>query len=137
MGLPDLAMRIWLNPERMASMGITAADVKSAIARQNQQFSAGTVAQDPLDRPAEVTVPVVTRGRFNTPAEFESIIIRASAEGSAVVRLGDVAGRKSASNSTCALDRCTRRRRFRQTGEFHRGVSAARIERAGGCRSVR
>ncbi|MBX3383637.1 MAG: multidrug efflux RND transporter permease subunit [Phycisphaeraceae bacterium] len=91
MGLPDLAMRIWLNPERMASMGITAADVKSAIARQNQQFSAGTVAQDPLDRPAEVTVPVVTRGRFNTPAEFESIIIRASAEGSAVVRLGDVA----------------------------------------------
>jgi multidrug efflux pump len=91
MGLPDLAMRIWLDPERMAGMGITPADVKSAIARQNQQFSAGTVAQSPLDRAAEITVPVVTGGRFDEPAEFENIIVRAASEGAAVVRLGDVA----------------------------------------------
>jgi multidrug efflux pump len=91
MGLPDLAMRIWLNPERMASLGITPADVKSAISRQNQQFSAGTVAQDPLDRSAEITVPVVTGSRFDEPSEFENLIVRAAAKGSAVVRLGDVA----------------------------------------------
>ncbi|MEM7754962.1 MAG: multidrug efflux RND transporter permease subunit [Planctomycetota bacterium] len=91
MGLPDLAMRIWLDPERMASLGITPADVKDAIARQNQQFSAGTVAQPPLSGPAEITVPVVTGGRYDEPEEFESIIVRAASEGSAVVRVGDVA----------------------------------------------
>lgn len=90
MGLPDLAMRVWLNPDRMASLGITPGDVKGAIGRQNQQFAAGTVSQAPLDRPAEVTVPVVTGGRYDAPEEFESIIIRAAAEGSAVVRVGDI-----------------------------------------------
>ena len=91
MGLPDLAMRVWLDPERMASLGITPSDVKNAIARQNQQFSAGTVAQAPLADPAEITVPVVTGGRYSEPEEFESIIVRAASEGSAVVRVGDVA----------------------------------------------
>ncbi len=91
MGLPDQAMRIWLDPERMASLGVTAGDVKNAIATQNQQFSAGTVAQDPIDRPTEVTIPVVTSGRYDEPAEFEDIIVRAASEGSAVVRVGDVA----------------------------------------------
>jgi len=91
LGLPDQAMRIWLDPERMASLGIAPADVKSAIARHNQQFSAGTVAQDPLDQPAEITIPVVTGGRYDEPEEFESIIVRAASEGSAVVRVGDVA----------------------------------------------
>ncbi len=91
MGLPDQAMRIWLDPERMASLGITPGDVKGAISRHNQQFSAGTVAQAPLDRAAEVTVPVVTGGRYDEPEEFESIIVRAASAGSAVVRVGDVA----------------------------------------------
>jgi multidrug efflux pump len=91
MGLPDLAMRIWLDPERMGSLGITPGDVKDAIAKQNQQFSAGTVAQAPLDRPVEITVPVVTGGRYSEPDEFESIIIRAESEGTSVVRVGDVA----------------------------------------------
>ncbi len=90
-GLPDQAMRIWLDPERMASLGVTAADVKSAIARQNQQFGAGTVAASPLEEPVELTVPVVTEGRFTEPEQFESIIVRAEAEGTSVVRVGDVA----------------------------------------------
>ncbi len=91
MGLPDLAMRVWLDPERMAGLGITPGDVKSAIARQNQQFSAGTVGQPPMDGHVEVTVPVVTRGRFTEPEEFERIIVRAESEGTSVVRVGDVA----------------------------------------------
>ena len=91
MGLPDQAMRIWLDPERMAAMGITPGEVGSAIARQNQQFGAGTVAQPPLDGPTDIVLPVVTEGRFSTPEEFERIIVRAESEGSAVVRVGDVA----------------------------------------------
>ena len=91
MGLPDQAMRIWLDPERMASLGITPGDVKSAIARQNQQFSAGTIAQAPMHRASEVTIPLVTGGAYDEPAEFENIIVRAASQGSAVVRVGDVA----------------------------------------------
>ncbi len=91
MGLPDQAMRIWLDPERMAALGITPGEVGSAVARQNQQFGAGTVAQPPLDRPSDLVLPVVTEGRYSTPEEFERIIVRAEADGSAVVRVGDVA----------------------------------------------
>ena len=91
MGLPDLAMRIWLDPERMASLEITAEDVTNAIARQNQQFSAGVVGQAPTRDPAELTLPVVTEARSSTPEEFERLIIRAEGEGAAVVRLGDLA----------------------------------------------
>lgn len=91
MGLPDQAMRIWLNPERMASLEITPSDVTSAIARQNQQFSAGTVAAEPNNGIVDLTVPVVTAGRFDEPEEFENIIVRAESDGSAVVRVGDVA----------------------------------------------
>jgi len=91
MGLPDLAMRIWLDSDRMASLGITPAEVKDAIARQNQQFSAGTVAQAPLPEATDLTIPVVTRGRYSEPAEFESIIVRSASAGTVVVRVGDVA----------------------------------------------
>jgi len=91
MGLADLAMRIWLDPQRMASLGITVDDVQAAIARQNQQFSAGTVGQAPMDRPIEITVPVVADATFSRPEQYEEIIVRASEAGSAVVRLGDVA----------------------------------------------
>ncbi len=91
MGLPDLAMRIWLNPERMASLDITSAEVNAAIARQNQQFGAGVLGQAPMDRPIELTVPLVTEESFSTPEEFERIIVRAESEGTSVIRLGDIA----------------------------------------------
>ncbi|MEQ8844172.1 MAG: multidrug efflux RND transporter permease subunit [Phycisphaerales bacterium] len=91
MGLPDLAMRIWLDPQRMAGLGVTTEDVKTAIARQNRQFAAGTVGQAPTDGPVELTLPVITEDRFSEPDEFERIIVRAEAEGVSVVRLGDVA----------------------------------------------
>ena len=90
-GMPDQSMRIWLDPDRMASLEITADDVSSAIARQNQQFGAGSVGQAPTKNPVEVNVPVVTEGRFSEPEEFENIIVRADPSGTAVVRVGDVA----------------------------------------------
>ncbi len=90
MGLPDLAMRIWLQPERMASLGITPADVQRAVREQNEQFGVGRIGQAPTDGPVEMTFPVVTAGRFTTPAEFENIILRTDKRGNAIVRLGDV-----------------------------------------------
>ncbi len=91
MGLPDLAMRIWLQPDRMASLGITTSDIQKAVSEQNKQFAAGRLGVSPTNEPVEMTFPVVTGGRFSEPEEFENIILRADAKGTAIVRLKDVA----------------------------------------------
>jgi multidrug efflux pump len=90
MGLPDLAMRMWLQPERMASLGITASDIQRSVSQQNQQFGAGSLGQSPTTEPVEMTFPVVTEGRFTEPAQFEDIILRADPRGTAIVRFKDV-----------------------------------------------
>jgi len=90
MGLPDLAMRLWLQPERMASLNLTPADIQRAISEQNQQFGAGRLGQSPTSKPVEMTFPVVTQGRYSEPDEFENIILRADPTGTAIVRFRDV-----------------------------------------------
>ncbi|MGD9254367.1 MAG: multidrug efflux RND transporter permease subunit [Chromatiales bacterium] len=90
MGLPDLAMRLWLQPDRMASLGLTASDIQQAVASQNKQFGAGQLGQSPTHEPVEMTFPVVTEGRFTEPGEFEEVILLADPEGTAIVRLRDV-----------------------------------------------
>lgn len=89
-GTPDYAMRIWLKPDRMAQLGITAADVQRAVANQNQQFAVGRVGQSPTGQPVEQSFAVTTKGRLTEPSEFENIILRASNNGAAIVRLKDV-----------------------------------------------
>ncbi|MHC8366968.1 efflux RND transporter permease subunit [Pseudomonas sp. ZT5P21] len=89
-GTPDYAMRIWLKPDRMAQLGITAADVQNAVANQNQQFAVGRVGQSPTGAAVEQSFAVTTKGRLTEPAEFENIILRASNEGGAIVRLKDI-----------------------------------------------
>ncbi|NUU36861.1 efflux RND transporter permease subunit [Pseudomonas sp. C2B4] len=89
-GTPDYAMRIWLKPDRMAQLGITAADVQKAVANQNQQFAVGRVGQSPTGQAVEQSFAVTTKGRLTEPVEFENIILRASNDGAAIVRLKDV-----------------------------------------------
>ncbi len=90
-GVPDQAMRIWMNPDRMASLGITTSDIQNAVAKQNALFGAGQVGQQPSDAQVQLTFPVVTQSPFVTPAQYEDIILRASQDGSAIVRVKDVA----------------------------------------------
>lgn len=90
-GVADQAMRIWMNPDRMASLGITTSDVQAAVAKQNALFGAGQVGQQPNDAKVQLTFPVVTQAPFVTPAQYEDIILRASQDGSAIVRVKDVA----------------------------------------------
>jgi multidrug efflux pump len=89
-GVPDLAMRVWLKPDRMAALGITPSDIQRAVSAQNQQFGAGSIGRSPTAGPVDMTFPVVTRGRFSEPQEFENIILRADPNGVAIVRLKDV-----------------------------------------------
>ncbi|HJV65969.1 MAG TPA: multidrug efflux RND transporter permease subunit [Geomonas sp.] len=90
-GVPDQAMRIWMNPDRMASLGITTSDIQNAVSRQNALFGAGQVGSQPNDGKVQMTFPVVTQSPFIKPSEYENIILRASQDGSAIVRVKDVA----------------------------------------------
>lgn len=90
MGTPDYAMRIWLKPDRMAALGITAGDVQQAVATQNEQYAVGSIGQSPTDRPVEQSFAITTKSRLTSPKEFDDIIIRAATEGVAIIRLKDV-----------------------------------------------
>ena len=64
MGVPDQAMRIWMNPDRMASLGITTSDIQQAVASQNALYGAGQIGQQPTCGPVQLTFPVVTQRPF-------------------------------------------------------------------------
>ncbi|WP_397453588.1 efflux RND transporter permease subunit [Pseudomonas sp. NA-150] len=89
-GSPDSAMRIWLRPDRMAQLSVTATDVQRAVSNQNQQFAVGRIGQSPTGPAVEQSFAVTTTGRFTTPAEFDEIIIRAANGAAATVRLKDI-----------------------------------------------
>ena len=91
MGVPDQAMRIWMNPDRMASLGITTSDIQRAVSSQNALYGAGQIGQQPTAGRVELTFPVVTQQPSTDPAGYESIILRAGQGEGAIVRLKDVA----------------------------------------------
>ena len=89
--MPDQAMRIWLNPDLMASLGITTTDIQNAVSQQNALYGAGQIGEQPSDDSVQLTFPVVTQPPFIQPKQYEDIILRASQDSSALVRLKDVA----------------------------------------------
>src|SRR5712691_9004570 len=88
-GSRDYAMRIWLDPDRLQSVGLTANDVTLALQGQNVQVASGVLNQPPIERPGAFQVAVKTLGRLADPEEFGSIVVKQTS--SAVVRLRDVA----------------------------------------------
>ena len=89
-GAKDYAMRIWVNPDRLAQKNLTVSDVAAAVREQNAVFPAGRLGQRPGPGDIPLTVPVLTSGRLSEPADYENIIIRANPDGS-MVRVKDVA----------------------------------------------
>src|SRR5690348_1781546 len=89
-GAHDYAMRVWVKPDRLAQLKLSAADVVNALNEQNAQFAAGKVGQAPVAQKQDLVYTITTRGRLSDPKEFEQIIVRADPDGS-IVRLGDVA----------------------------------------------
>ncbi|HEY4366191.1 MAG TPA: efflux RND transporter permease subunit [Steroidobacteraceae bacterium] len=86
----EYAMRIWLDPDKLASYRMSAADALAAVQEQNSQSPGGSLGDRPLANGMELNATIVTQNRFTTPEQFASIILRANPDGSAV-RLGDVA----------------------------------------------
>lgn len=89
-GQRDYAMRVWLNPDKMASLGVSSAEIAGAIKDQNLQVSPGRLGQGPTENDQMWTMQLTSQGRFSTPEEFQNIIVRAKNDGS-TVRLKDVA----------------------------------------------
>lgn len=89
-GQGDYAMRIWLNPDKIAERNLTAADVVNAIRGQNIQISTGTIGGPPYTKGQQVQMPINAKGRLSSPDEFEQIIIKRDENG-VITRLADVA----------------------------------------------
>lgn len=86
----EYAMRIWLDPEKLASYGLSPAAVLAAIREQNAQTAGGALGALPVLEDTQINATIRTEGRFSTVQEFEQIILRAD-PGGATVRLADVA----------------------------------------------
>jgi HAE1 family hydrophobic/amphiphilic exporter-1 len=80
----DYSMRIWLDPEKLASLGITPTDISNAIKEQNAQSPAGRIGAEPAPKGQESQYNVRAQGLLKDPKEFEEIIIRSSADGKQV-----------------------------------------------------
>ncbi|MBL8658805.1 MAG: multidrug efflux RND transporter permease subunit [Rhodospirillales bacterium] len=83
------AMRIWLYPDKLASLGIGVKEVIDAVAQQNQQAPAGALGQPPVPAGQQHQFMLTVEGRLSEPRQFEDIIVR-TGEGGAVVRLRDL-----------------------------------------------
>ncbi|MFA0038642.1 efflux RND transporter permease subunit [Vibrio sp. 10N.261.52.A1] len=90
LGGGEYAMRVWLDPEKMANLNITTSDVNRALAEQNVQVAAGRIGAAPYNNAQEVQFNLVTKGRLETADEFENVVLRATQDGSTVY-LKDIA----------------------------------------------
>src|SRR5271170_444266 len=89
-GARDYSMRIWLDPDRMANLGITAGDVTAAVQEQNVVVPAGRVGLPPAPSGQQMQYSIFVPGRLADPKQYENIIIKAASNGQ-IVRLKDIA----------------------------------------------
>lgn len=89
-GEREFSARVWLDPDKLSSLGLTAGDVVAALREQNVQVSGGALGAPPNRTDSAFQVTITTQGRLESPRQFEQVIVRASDDGR-VVRVRDVA----------------------------------------------
>ncbi|MCH9268599.1 multidrug efflux RND transporter permease subunit OqxB [Pantoea ananatis] len=89
-GAGEYAMRVWLDPNKVAARGLTASDVVKAMQEQNVQVSAGQLGAEPLKKQSDFLLSINMQGRLENEQQFGDIILKTSEDGS-LVRLRDVA----------------------------------------------
>jgi hydrophobe/amphiphile efflux-1 (HAE1) family protein len=92
------SMRLQLDPDKMARLGVTVADVSSAVREQNATNPAGRIGREPAPAGTDLTIPVTTFGRLQTPEQFDDVIIRAKSDGS-LIHLRDIGKAELAAQS--------------------------------------
>src|SRR5256714_12236265 len=85
----DYGMRVWVNPSKMATLGVTSTDISAAIQAQNRQNPSGTIGQPPVASGVELQYPVNAAGRLVEPPQFGDIVLRAQPDGS-LLRVRDL-----------------------------------------------
>lgn len=90
LGEADYSMRLWLDPDRMTSLGLSVADIQAALREQNVQVAAGKIGAPPFDGPLQTEYTLQAKGRLQEVEEFNDIVLRAQSDGSAIY-LRDVA----------------------------------------------
>ncbi|OCP34510.1 efflux RND transporter permease subunit [Ensifer sp. LC163] len=86
----ERSMRVWLDPDKMLGLNLTAADVTNAVQAQNAQIASGSIGAQPNPITQQISAPVVVKGQLSSAEEFGAIVLRANPDGSSV-RLRDVA----------------------------------------------
>ncbi|WP_414462176.1 efflux RND transporter permease subunit [Hyphomicrobium sp. DY-1] len=89
-GPQDYAMRAWIRTDRLTGLNLTAGDIINAIQAQNIQAAVGRIGARPISNEQQLQLNLTTKGRLNTVADFEKIVLRTNSDGS-ILRLGDVA----------------------------------------------
>ena len=106
-GQRDYSLRAWIDPDKLAALGLTAADVVAAIAQQNLQVAAGQIGQQPVPKGQQFQLTINTLGRLTDPEQFGDIIVKAGAGspgtgGSGGQGQGSGAGHRPAARGTSA-----------------------------------
>jgi len=86
----DYSLRLWIDPDKLASFNLTPADVVAAVQSQNLQAALGRIGSAPVPANQQLQLTIVTEGRLSDSKEFENIIVRANRDGS-IVRVRDIA----------------------------------------------
>lgn len=89
-GSTEYSMRIWLDANKMASLGVSTSEVSAAVEAQNTQTPAGDIGVEPMKDPQMIKLTMRTRGRLEDPKEFEEIVVRSKPDGSQI-KLKDIA----------------------------------------------
>jgi len=98
LGSQEFAMRVWLNPDKLAQYDLTPAEVSAAIRAQNSVVAAGKLGAEPQSDPTPYTYTITTEGRFENVDQFRNIVLRTNQDGSSL-RLSDVARVELGKNS--------------------------------------
>jgi multidrug efflux pump len=84
-GQQDYSMRLWLDPEKLAALNMTATDVVNAVREQNRQVAAGHIAQEPMETGRSHEIPITMLGRLSEPEQYEEMVLRSDREGRKVL----------------------------------------------------
>lgn len=103
-GAGEYSMRVWLNPEKMASLNLSTTDVQNAIAAQNVQAPAGNLGVEPMLDPQVLKYTLKTKGRLKTVEEFENIVIKSNSDGSNV-KVKDIARVELGANAYSSISK--------------------------------
>ena len=89
-GAREHSLRVWLDPDKLSSFGLTAGDVVRALQEQNVQVTGGSLGQAPMPAGNAFQMAITTQGRFDDVRQFRQVIVKSGADGR-LVRVGDVA----------------------------------------------